>query len=37
MHFEAEKRAKAMKKLYEQMRAKIEKVNKQYKAKNNKN
>ena len=35
--FKAEKRAKEIKKLYEQVRAQIEKVNEQYKAKANKN
>ena len=35
--FEAEERAKAMKKLYEKVRAQIDKANEQYKAKANKN
>jgi len=35
--FKAEERAKAMKKLHEQVRAQIEKVNEQYKTKANKN
>jgi len=35
--FEAEPRAKEMKKLYEQVRAQIEKVNEQYKQKANQN
>ena len=35
--FEAEKRAKQMKKLHEQIRAHIEKINEAYKVKENKN
>jgi len=35
--FKAEQRAKKMKKLYEQIRAHIKKINKAYKAKDNKN
>ena len=37
MSFEVEKKAKVMKKLHEQVRAQIEKVNEQYKTKANKN
>ena len=36
MSFEAEERAKAMKKLHEQVRAQIDKVNEQYTTKTNK-